>query len=163
MSHDTPMAQRLTLPMIPLGGVVAFPAITLNFELTDDPSLAAAEAADRADGFVFLCPLHHPIDGELTEKDLFSVGTVAKIKQTVKTPEGEMRLVCEGFARASLLSLRRFADFHHAEVVLVTESLDEELELHTEATLRAAKTTLRAQKSAERKRAKENAANITVN
>ena len=142
MSHDTPMAQRLTLPFIPLGGVVAFPAIPLNFELTDDPSLAAANAAERADGFVFLCPLNHPVEGEISEKDLFSVGTVAKIKQTVKTPEGEMRLVCEGFARAQLLSLRRFADFHNAEVVLVTESLCEELDLHTEATLRVAKSTL---------------------
>ncbi len=142
MSHDTPMAQRLTLPLIPLGGVVAFPAIPLNFELSDAPSLAAAEAAERADGFVFLCPLNHPIDGEITEKDLFSVGTVAKIKQTVKTPEGEMRAVCEGFARAQLLSLRRFADFHNAEIVLVTEPLNEELDLHTEATLRVAKSTL---------------------
>ena len=142
MSHDTPMAQRLTLPLIPLGGVVAFPAIPLNFELTDEPSTAAAEAAERADGFVFLCPLHHPVDGEITEKDLFSVGTVAKIKQTVKNPEGELRLVCDGFARAKLLSLRRFADFHNAEIVLITESLDEELDLHTEATLRVAKSTL---------------------
>ena len=143
MSHDTPMAQRLTLPLIPLGGVVAFPAIPLNFELNDDPSLAAAEAAERADGFVFLCPLNHPLDGELHEQDLFPVGTVAKIKQTVKTPEGEMRLVCEGFARAKFLSLRRFADFHNAEVVLVTESLSEDLELHTEATLRVAKSMLK--------------------
>ncbi len=142
MSHDTPMAQRLTLPLIPLGGVVAFPAIPLNFELPDDPSLAAAEAAERADGFAFLCPLIHPVDGEITEKDLFPVGTVAKLKQTAKTPEGEMRAVCEGFARARLLSLRRFADFMSAEVVLVTESLDEELDLHTEASLRVAKSTL---------------------
>ena len=57
MSHDTPMAQRLSLPLIPLGGVVAFPAIPLNFELTDEPSTAAAKAAERADGFVFLCQI----------------------------------------------------------------------------------------------------------
>ena len=142
MSYDTPMAQRLTLPLIPLGGVVAFPALPLNFELTDDPSTAAAMAAERADGFVFLCPLNNPIDGEITEKDLFSVGTVAKIKQIVKTPENETRLLCEGFARAQMLSLRSFADYHNAEIVLMTESLDEELDLHTEATLRVAKTTL---------------------
>ncbi len=142
MSYDTPMAQRLTLPLIPLGGVVAFPAIPLNFELTDDPSTAAATAAERADGFVFLCPLQHPIDGEICEKDLHEVGTVAKIKQLVKTPENETRLVCEGFARAQLLSLRTFADYHNAEIVLMTESLSEELDLHTEATLRVAKSTL---------------------
>ena len=142
MSHDTPMAQRLTLPLVPLGGVVAFPAIPLSYELTDEPSTAAAQAAERADGFLFLCPLNHPVDGEIAEKDLFPVGTVAKIKQTVKTPEGELRLACEGFARAKLLSLRRFADFMSAEIVLVTESLDETLDLHTEAALRVAKSTL---------------------
>ena len=142
MSHDPPMAQRLTLPLIPLGGVVAFPAIPLTFELTDDPSTAAAEAAERTDGFVFLCPLNHPLEGEICEKDLFPVGTVAKIKQTLKTPEGELRLVCEGFARAQFLSLRRFADFHNAEVVLVTEPISEDMDLHTEATLRVAKSML---------------------
>jgi rRNA large subunit m3Psi methyltransferase RlmH len=82
------------------------------------------------------------VDGEITEKDLFPVGTVAKIKQTVKTPEGELRLGCEGFARAKLLSLHHTGDYYSAELILNAEPLDEDLDMHTEALLRAAKSTL---------------------
>ncbi len=142
MSHDFQRAQRLTLPLIPLGGVVAFPAIPLNFELNDAPAIAAAAMAEATDSFAFLISLSHPVDGDITEGDLFPIGTVAKIKQTVKAPEGELRLVCEGFARAKLLSLHRTGDYYSAELLLTAESLDEELDLHTEALLRVAKSTL---------------------
>ena len=142
MSHEFQRAQRLTLPLIPLGGVVAFPAIPLNFELNDATAIAAAAMAEATDSFALLVSLSHPVDGEITEKDLFPVGTVAKIKQTVKTPEGELRLGCEGFARAKLLSIHRTGDHYTAELILNAEPLDEDLDLHTEALLRAAKTTL---------------------
>ena len=109
MSHSFETAKRLTLPVIALGGVVAFPAIPLNLEIEDAPSLAAAEAAESTDSFALLISLAHPIEGdEFTDKDLCPVGTVAKIKQSVKAPEGNLRLVCEGFARAELLHLHRF-------------------------------------------------------
>ena len=93
MSHDFQRAQRLTLPLIPLGGVVAFPAIPLNFELNDAPAIAAAAMAEATDSFAFLISLSHPVDGDITEGDLFPIGTVAKIKQTVKAPEGELRRI----------------------------------------------------------------------
>ena len=50
-------ADKLTLPVIALGGVTAFPAIPVNFELTDDVAIAAANAADATDAFVYLISL----------------------------------------------------------------------------------------------------------
>ena len=94
-------AEALTLPLIVLGGVAAFPAIPINFEITDDASLAAAAAANATDSFVMLVSLTEPKDNtQYTESDLYRVGTVAKIKQAVKSPDGMMRIVCEGYARA---------------------------------------------------------------
>ena len=135
-------AKRLTLPMIALGGIVAFPAIPLNFEVSDAPSLSAAEAASATDSFVLLISLAEPVEGEYHVQDFCPVGTLAKIKQTVKTPEGELRLLCEGFARAELLCVHHFADYYTAEVAYATEQTVAELELPDEALLRAAKTTL---------------------
>ena len=52
MSNFTQKVEKLTLPVIALGGVTAFPAIPLNFEISDPSSLAAANAANA---FSTLC------------------------------------------------------------------------------------------------------------
>ncbi len=110
-------ADRLTLPLIPLGGITAFPAASLNFELTDDVSIAAAQAASATDAFVFLISLQAPAAGELASHMFYKTGTVAKIKQSIKTPDGNLRAVFEGYARADMLELHRFADYYTATVL----------------------------------------------
>ena len=120
MSSIFEKAERLTLPLIPLYGAVAFPAIPLNFELGDEESIAAAEAAVATDAFVFLATVQAPLDGsELSADVLTKTGTVAKIKQSLKTAGG-MRVVCEGYARGELLSIRRFADYFTADLLCKT-------------------------------------------
>ena len=52
--------EKLTLPVIPLRGLVAFPSIPINFELERDLSKAACKAAESSDLYVFL----------LTQKEL---------------------------------------------------------------------------------------------
>ena len=142
MSQFFQSATRLTLPVIVLGGVASFPAIPINFELEDEPAVQAAEAAVATNSFVLLISLRQPTEGEFSESDLCGVGTVAKIKQSVKSAEGSMRVLCEGFARANLVALHRFADYYTAEVDYFTEPLDTELTLHNEALLRVTKSTL---------------------
>jgi len=71
------------------------------------------------------------------------VGTVAKIKQAVKSPDGMMRIVCEGYARAELLALHHFADYYTAQVVCHLPDADnKDLGLREEALLREAKRAL---------------------
>ena len=101
MPHILNPDETLTLPLIVLGGVASFPAIPINFEVTDDVSLAAATAANATDSFVMLVSLIEPKEStQYTEDDLYRVGTVARIKQAIKSPDGVMRIVCEGYARA---------------------------------------------------------------
>ena len=144
MSHILNPDETLTLPLIVLGGVAAFPAIPINFEVTDDVSLAAATAANATDSFVMLVSLIEPKEStQYTEDDLYRVGTVARIKQAIKSPDGVMRIVCEGYARAELLDLHHFADYYTAQVVChLPESDGEEYGLREEALLREAKRAL---------------------
>ena len=129
-------ADKLTLPLIPLGGVTAFPAIPISFELTDQTSIDAASAANEADAFVFLIALQAPIDTDSLKRDFFyKTGTVAKIKQCVKSTDGSMRLICEGYARADLLELHRFANYYTATVLSKT-IVEGEGDLNSEAMLR---------------------------
>ena len=135
-------AEKLTLPVIILGGVTAFPAITLNFEIADEPSLAAAAAANATDSFVLLLTLQGPVEGELTLDHFYQIGTVAKIKQCIKTAEGAMRLLCEGYSRANVLELRHFAEYLSATVISKTITCPDGGGLRGEALLREAQRAL---------------------
>ena len=128
MPQSQTLAQHLTLPVVALGGVAAFPAVPLNFEINDEPSALAVQAANAANSFIFLISLRAPTEGEYRTEDFCRIGTVAKIKQSIKTPEGTTRILCEGFARA--------------EVAYSPELPAPELTLRTQAMLRVAKSTL---------------------
>ena len=142
MSQNSLQPENITLPLIALGGITAFPAVSLNFEVSDEASLAAATAANETDSFVFLVSLVEPVEGAYKTEDFYRVGTVAKIKQTVKNAEGSMRLLCEGFARAELRGISRFADYFAAEVVCFAPDEPAVRDLRGEALLREGKRAL---------------------
>ncbi|MBR7181713.1 MAG: endopeptidase La, partial [Clostridia bacterium] len=135
--------QNLTLPVIALGGITAFPAISLNFELDDEASIAAASAANEAGSFVLLLSLVGPVEGTYKADDFYRVGTVAKIKQTVKTGDDTMRLLCEGFARAEMVSLTQTGVYYTAELICHAPEEPVERGLRGEALLRESKRALR--------------------
>ena len=129
--------EQLTLPVIALRGAVAFPASTLNFEIDDELSLRAAEAAFDTDSFVFVCACKN-IDTPTTEiSNLFSVGTVSKIKQSVKTADGSVRIIAEGFSRATAVSYSSFADYITADLICKTVSVFDEDSVRSQAHCRA--------------------------
>ncbi|MBE6561716.1 MAG: AAA family ATPase, partial [Ruminococcaceae bacterium] len=129
--------EKLTLPVVPLRGLVAFPALPLNFELVRDISISACNAAADADMYIFLVA-QKDIDVEVPEaKDLYTVGTVAKIRQTLKTADGHMRVIAEGMSRATVSSYMLTDGYMKADVLAKTVSLDKSMggDVRTEATI----------------------------
>ena len=102
MANYIEKAESMTLPLIVLKGTVAFPAISVNFELFDDDTVAIAKKAAESGEPVLLLTAKYIKDPPYTPTDLYRVGTVAKIKQTLTTPEGALRVVAEGLFRASV-------------------------------------------------------------
>ena len=132
-------AEKLTLPVVALRGIVAFPGVTLSFELTSEPSIKAAEAAFETDSMMLLCSKKNISD---TEDDtdislLYKVGTVAKIKQLLKTPEGNMRIIAEGFSRASVVEFKHFADYICCAAISKVVVMSDEDSVRNEAYMRA--------------------------
>ncbi len=132
--------EKLTLPVIALRGLVAFPSLPINFELARDISISACNAATGADMYIFLVS-QKQIDTEIPgEDDLYRVGVVAKIRQTLKTSEGTLRVVAEGVCRATAVSY--FTEDGHicADVMSKTVSLDNSLggDVKTEALMNEA-------------------------
>ena len=129
--------EQLSLPVIALKGAVAFPAVTLSFEVTDDISVHAAEAAFETDSCVLICTVSD-LDAETVSPDsLFRVGTVSRIKQSVKTPEGTVRIITEGYSRATVTEFRPFADYLTAEVICKTITMTDEDSIRAQAYCRA--------------------------
>ena len=87
MSRYIETAEKQTLPVIALSGVVAFPGIALSFEATDEASCRAAEAAFESDSNVLLLTLKDPSDEKITPDAFFKVGTVAKISNRLRHPK----------------------------------------------------------------------------
>ena len=86
----------MTLPVIPVRGVVAFPGANISFELSEDIAVKAAESAFDTDSPALICT-YREMDGESALPDgLFRTGTVCKIKQSLKTPDGNLRVLAEG-------------------------------------------------------------------
>jgi len=102
MARFIEKVEKLTLPVIPLRGMVAFPSVPINFELERDMSKKACDASLNADMYVFLVA-QKDLRCEVPErKDLYTVGCVAKIKQTLKKPDGNIRVVAEGMCRGHI-------------------------------------------------------------
>ena len=103
MSRYVEKIEKLTLPMIPMRGLVAFPGIPLNFELERDFSIAALEEAQAGDMCVFLAAQRDIAVEKPTSKDIYQTGVIVRIRQSLKAPEGVYRVVAEGLSRATAL------------------------------------------------------------
>ena len=136
MSNYIEKAENLTLPVAVINGTVAFPAVKINLEITEPHSMAAIHAACETNSFVLLVASRDVAPSELSIDRLFTVGTVAKIKQTVKTPDNTLSIIAEGFSRASVSSYSFFADYLVADVICKTISLPDDGGLRGEALVR---------------------------
>ena len=130
--------EKYTLPVIAVRGTVAFPGVSLSFEIDDDACIKAAESAFENDQPVLICATRPTEDIKLSlAENLFRVGTVSKIKQSVKTPEGNMRIITEGYSRATVTDFRIFADYFCADVICKTLTMSDEDTILNEAYCRA--------------------------
>ena len=131
-------AESLTLPLVLLRGSVVFPSVKISFEVSDKASMAAAEAASECNSFVFLVTSREPDVSDISVDSVFTVGTVAKIKQTLKTPNGSLRLVVEGYSRASVSRIAKVKKYYAADVICKTISAVDEPGVKGEALMREA-------------------------
>ena len=129
--------EELTLPVIAIRGAVAFPGVTLSFEIEDELCIAAAEAAFETDTPVIICTSTDYASTQIKPKMLAKVGTVSTIKQSVKNPEGNMRIITEGLSRASIISFEKFANYYCANAMAKSITMKEDDSIKSQAYCRA--------------------------
>ena len=101
---DFDMQNNLTLPVLPLRGLVVFPKSLIHFDVGRKKSITAINKAMKADQLVFLTSQK---DAAINEPDIFDVydtGVIAKVVQVLKQPENTTRIVIEGQCRATIIN-----------------------------------------------------------
>ena len=96
----------LTMPLLPLRGLTAFPGTILNFDVERPMSVAALNAALGSDQQIFLVTQKDISTAVPTEAELYSVGTVCTIRQILRIPGGGMiKVMVEGQYRARAVEI----------------------------------------------------------
>ncbi|WP_170002034.1 endopeptidase La [Pseudopontixanthobacter vadosimaris] len=109
------------LPLLPLRDIVVFPDMVVPLFVGRDKSVAALEAAMEGSKDIFLLAQLDPACDDPQRDDLYDVGVIAQIVQLLKLPDGTVRVLVEGGARATLENLRDEGDFTVAEVTVNEE------------------------------------------
>ena len=93
------------LPVVALRDLVFFPYIVLPILVGRRRSVAALEEARDGDGLVLLVAQKNPATDDPAAADLFRVGTIARVVQITRLPDGTSRVVLEGLGRARIKRL----------------------------------------------------------
>ncbi|HLX54355.1 MAG TPA: endopeptidase La [Aquella sp.] len=92
-------------PIIPLKDVVIFPNMVVPLFIGRQKSIIALEAAAARDNMVILLSQKNPGDNEVTPYNIYDIGTLAKILQVLKLPDGTNKVLIEGKTRAKATSI----------------------------------------------------------
>ncbi len=97
--------QFVTLPMLVLRGLVCFPETVMHFDVGRLKSVAALNTAMKKDQTVFLVTQKDVAEEDPSPSGLYRMGVVAKVKQILKLPHDNFRIVVEGEYRASIAEI----------------------------------------------------------
>ena len=105
--------------MMPIRDVVIFPHMMSPFVVGRAASVKALEAALAHDKKIFLTTQHDASNDDPKPEEVYSVGTVVSIVQSLKLPDGNVKVLVEGLQRAELRSVRIEGGYMQAQVEIV--------------------------------------------
>ena len=99
------------IPTVPLRGTVAFPHMVMHFDVAREMSVNAVEQALKTDRRLFLTAQRDVFEENPEIGDLFPIGVVAEVKQTLKTQDDTVRILVEGLYRAKIRSMEDTGEY----------------------------------------------------
>jgi len=113
-----------TLPVVPLRDVVVFPHMMMPFVIGRPSSTRALEHALATDKRVFLAAQHDAAVDDPQPADIFTMGCVANIVQSLKLPDGNIKVLVEGVERARAVEWKEDKGFFRVTVKLVQKKTE---------------------------------------
>src|ERR1700721_2784355 len=105
LSNPKEKFESKKLPMVPIRDVVIFPHMMTPFVVGRESSVRALEEALAGDKKIFLATQHDASIDEPKAGDIFQVGTIVNIVQSLKLPDGNIKVLVEGIERGKILQV----------------------------------------------------------
>ncbi len=138
LEEETPSADiPVDLPLLPVRDVVIFTDMLLPLFVGRESSVRAVEEAVAGKGFVFLCTQKDAALESPREDDLYRVGTVGRVLRVLKLPDGRLKLLIQGVAKAKIERFTRRRPPYRVRIALYQEEAPAaEVSLESEALMR---------------------------
>ena len=113
------------MPVLPIRGISVFPGTMLTFDVERPGSKAALNAAMEGDQIIFLTAQKDPGVNNPTDQDVYHMGTISRIKQILKNPNGKtVRVLVDGLVRGEMDAMYMKDECAYAYVSAVEEEVE---------------------------------------
>ncbi|MGD8739749.1 MAG: endopeptidase La [Desulfobacterales bacterium] len=126
-----------SLPLLPVRDVVVFCDMVLPLFVGRDKSIRAVEEGVAKDGFLMLATQKDPAIEDPAADDIYAVGTVSRVLRMLKLPDGRVKALVQGVAKAKIMRYLRKRSFYRVKIEKVEEQPTGEINLEIEALMRA--------------------------
>ena len=116
MSQTKEKFETKKLPMMPIRDVVIFPHMMTPFVVGRESSVRALEEALAADKKIFLATQHDASVDEPKPNEIYQVGTIVNIVQSLKLPDGNIKVLVEGIERGKILQVTDTDGYYDATI-----------------------------------------------
>jgi ATP-dependent Lon protease len=125
-----------SLPLLPVRDVVVFCDMVLPLFVGRDKSIRAVEEGVAKDGFLMLATQKDPAIEDPVADDIYTVGTVSRVLRMLKLPDGRVKALVQGVAKAKIMRYLRKRSFYRVKIEKIEEQPTAEINLEIEALMR---------------------------
>src|SRR5580658_8181249 len=122
------------VPMMPVREMVIFPQMMTPFIVGREASVRALDQALAGDKKIFLATQLDASVDDPKPKEIYQVGTLANIMQSVRLPDGNIKVLVEGVERARILQITDEDGFFRATLRLISSKADPSPQLEQAST-----------------------------
>src|ERR1700677_486074 len=115
-------------PVLPLRDIVVFPHMIVPLFVGREKSIKALEEVMRSDTFILLATQKNAADDEPATYAIFGVGTLASVLQLLKLPDGTVKVLVEGAARAEVGRYTDREEYYEADATVIGDSPGDQVE-----------------------------------
>lgn len=119
---------EIIVPLLPLRGLLVYPTMVLHLDVGREKSVQALEKAMVDDSLIFLTTQKEVSIDEPLEDDLYKMGTLTKVKQMLKLPNGTIRVLVEGLKRAEIVTFFEEDDHYSVEIKTYEDPVEKDAE-----------------------------------
>src|SRR5471030_1594767 len=115
-------------PVLPLRDIVVFPHMIVPLFVGREKSIKALEEVMRSDTFILLATQKNASDDDPATNAIFEVGTLASVLQLLKLPDGTVKVLVEGAARAKVLKYTDRNEYFEADATVLADDMGDRVE-----------------------------------